>query len=378
MSDSTKTRKLTEHPQAHLVPDMRPEEYAALRDDIARRGILTPLEITTNGTILDGRHRYRVAVELGLAECPTRLAPLNGTTPEEYMIRAALLRRHLSDDQRAALALRWQKAQSAQAQSAAGKKAAAIRDGKIDSDAVSESTRDTRAEAATLFAVPERKIRYMAQVERAAPELMGEIEAGNKTIIEARRELAKGARDEKIATIARNNAPLGTATRYPVIYADPPWRYENPPMGGGNRSIENHYPTMTLEEICALPVKDIAAQDSILYLWATAPKLAECLEVMRAWGFEYRTNFVWIKDKIGMGYHSRNQHELLLVGRRGEIPPPPVEARVSSVVYAPRTDHSAKPVEFYELIESFYPELQKIELFSRSQRDGWSAWGNQA
>lgn len=149
-------------------------------------------------------------------------------------------------------------------------------------------------------------------------------------------------------------------------------------MGGGNRSIENHYPTMTLEEICALPVKDIAAQDSILYLWATAPKLAECLDVMRAWGFEYRTNFVWIKDKIGMGYHSRNQHELLLVGRRGEIPPPPVEARVSSVVYAPRTDHSAKPVEFYELIESFYPELQKIELFSRSQRDGWSAWGNQA
>src|SRR5690606_31043642 len=124
-----------------------------------------------------------------------------------------------------------------------------------------------------------------------------------------------------------------------------PWKYENPPMGGSNRSIENHYPTMDLEEICALPVGNVATEDALLYLWATAPKLAECMKVIEAWGFEYRTCMVWVKDKIGMGYHARNQHEILLIAKRGELPPPPVEARPSSVVHAERTQHSAKPVE---------------------------------
>jgi N6-adenosine-specific RNA methylase IME4 len=102
------------------------------------------------------------------------------------------------------------------------------------------------------------------------------------------------------------------------------------------------------------------------------------MKVIPAWGFVYRTSYVWIKDKIGMGYHARNQHELLLVARRGDMPPPPAAVGVSSVVEAPRGEHSAKPVIFYELIERFYPTLPRIELFSRAPRDGWAAWGNQA
>jgi N6-adenosine-specific RNA methylase IME4 len=190
--------------------------------------------------------------------------------------------------------------------------------------------------------------------------------------------LEHAARIARIAEISKGNADLPTGVRFPVIYADPPWRYENPPMGGGNRSIENHYPTMTLEEICALPVGDLAADDAMLYLWATSPKLAECMKVIEAWGFMYRTSLVWVKDKIGMGYHARNQHEFLLVARRGDMPPPPLEVRVSSVVEAPRGEHSAKPGICYELIERFYPTLPRIELFSRAPRDGWAAWGNQA
>jgi len=210
------------------------------------------------------------------------------------------------------------------------------------------------------------------------------VEVSEKDILDAakgiRAEKAKTSRAERvenIAEISKGNAGLNTDRRYPIIYADPPWRYELPPMGGSNRSIENHYPTMTLEEICELPVRALATDDALLYLWATAPKLAECMRVVEAWGFEYRTNFVWVKDKIGMGYHARNQHELLLVCRRGQIPPPAVADRVSSVVRADRADHSEKPAEFYELIESFYPELTKIELFSRQPRMGWAAWGNQ-
>lgn len=183
---------------------------------------------------------------------------------------------------------------------------------------------------------------------------------------------------DKLAEISKGNADLSTAVRYPIIYADPPWRYENPPMGATSRSIENHYPTMTLEEICSLPVGDLATDDALLYLWATAPKLAECMRVIEAWGFEYRTNLVWDKEVIGMGYHARNQHEILLIAKRGEIPPPEAGKQPSSVLRERRAEHSAKPIFYYQMIEAAYPQLPKIELFCRSPRDGWAVWGNQA
>jgi N6-adenosine-specific RNA methylase IME4 len=121
----------------------------------------------------------------------------------------------------------------------------------------------------------------------------------------------------------------------------------------------------------------ICTDDALLYLWATAPKLAECHKVIEAWGFEYRTNAAWDKEVIGMGYHFRNQHELLLVAKRGEIPPPEAGTQPSSVYRERRGEHSAKPTFFYEMIEGAYPGLAKIELFSRSPRNGWAAWGNQ-
>lgn len=166
--------------------------------------------------------------------------------------------------------------------------------------------------------------------------------------------------------------------RYTVLYADPPWRYEHPPIGASNRSIENHYPTMTVEEICALPIPDLAADNAILFLWATAPKLAECFKVIEAWGFTYRTCMVWVKDKIGMGYHARNRHEILLIAKRGQLAPPEPSNRPDSVVEAARQAHSAKPATFYELIERMYPNAPKVELFSRTPRDGWSVWGYEA
>lgn len=169
--------------------------------------------------------------------------------------------------------------------------------------------------------------------------------------------------------------------KFVVLYADPPWRYENPPMGGSNRSIENHYPTMDLNEICALPVADLAHENSVLFMWATSPKLSECMEVLKAWGFSYRTKIVWVKDKIGMGYHVREQHESLLIAKRGELAPPAVEARPASVLEAPRLGHSAKPDAYYDIIDKMYPDVRKIELFARDsderdKRPCWTSWGN--
>lgn len=146
-----------------------------------------------------------------------------------------------------------------------------------------------------------------------------------------------------------------------------------------NRKIENQYPTMTLEEICNLPVGDIASPDAVLLLWTTSPKLAESMDVINAWGFVYRTCIVWDKERIGMGYYARQQHELLLIASRGSIPVPAPENRPASVIRLKRdNEHSAKPHEFYTLIERMYPEYDRIELFARNNREGWAAWGNQA
>jgi N6-adenosine-specific RNA methylase IME4 len=169
--------------------------------------------------------------------------------------------------------------------------------------------------------------------------------------------------------------------KYQVIYADPPWRYEHPISD--SRKIENQYPTMELDEIKNLRVP--SEDNSVLFLWATAPKLQEAMEVLQAWGFNYRTCAIWDKEVIGMGYWFRNQHEILLVGIKGEFSPPEPESRISSILREPRGKHSAKPDFIKYLIGEWYPNKTKIELFARKnqpnlfQQDqiSWAVWGNE-
>lgn len=163
--------------------------------------------------------------------------------------------------------------------------------------------------------------------------------------------------------------------RYQVIYADPPWRYE----GGTTRPswiIENHYPTMALEDIKALEIP--AEDNAVLFLWATAPKLKEALEVMEAWGFLYRTCAVWDKKVLGMGHWFRIDHELLLVGRKGKFPTPPAKKRVSSVIRQKRRKHSQKPNLIRTLIAEWWPDASRLEMFARDAFEGWDVWGNEA
>ena len=158
-----------------------------------------------------------------------------------------------------------------------------------------------------------------------------------------------------------------------VVYADPPWRYDF--SKSDSREIENQYPTMTVEEICALKIQ--AADNAVLYLWATAPKLLEALAVMKAWGFTYKTNAIWDKEIVGMGYWFRGQHEILLVGTKGKFSPPAQSVRVSSVIRERRTKHSKKPAVIRDMIASWFPNETKVELFARQNVAGWHSWGNE-
>lgn len=180
--------------------------------------------------------------------------------------------------------------------------------------------------------------------------------------------------EEREASIREAQAETEANALPNLVLSDPPWRYDFAETD--NRQIENQYPSATVEEICDMAPK--TQPDAVLFLWATVAKLTEAFEVMDAWGFEYKTSAVWDKEKIGMGYWFRGQHELLLVGTKGKFSPPEQEARVSSVFREPRGKHSAKPSCVYEWIEKAFPAAVKLEMFCRAPRAGWQVQGNES
>jgi N6-adenosine-specific RNA methylase IME4 len=189
----------------------------------------------------------------------------------------------------------------------------------------------------------------------------------------SREKLRLEVRKTRIAV--RGEAPPLPDGKFNVVLADPPWRYEH--NEADNRAIEWHYPTMELAEICALPIQESCADDCVLFCWATSPKLAEAMQVVASWGFLYRTCAVWLKDKIGMGYYWRQQHELLLLAIKGNPRAPFESTRQPSVFEAPRCEHSRKPDLVYGMVEQMFPEAKYLELFCRRPRPGWTAWGNE-
>jgi len=159
-----------------------------------------------------------------------------------------------------------------------------------------------------------------------------------------------------------------------LVLADPPWRYDF--AQADSRQIENQYPSADLDEIIAHSPD--TENDCVLLLWATVAKLPEAMEVMSGWGFQYKTHAVWDKEKIGMGYWFRGQHELLLVGTKGNASPPDEGQRVSSVFREQRGKHSEKPQCVYEWIEAAFPGRIKMEMYCRNPRPGWLVMGNES
>lgn len=173
---------------------------------------------------------------------------------------------------------------------------------------------------------------------------------------------------------------------YNIIYADPPWAYREQMYHNGevNSSAEHHYPTMTEEELTNLQVKDLAAKDCLLFLWATGPNLDQAMRVGTAWGFEYKTvAFVWHKKKPNPGSYTMSACEFCLVFKKGRIPKPRGARNVRQFVEARASVHSRKPSQVADSIEKMFPGLPKIELFARKGPElfstrGWHYWGNQA
>lgn len=188
----------------------------------------------------------------------------------------------------------------------------------------------------------------------------------------AEREADLGGRIVRAAGVL-----AGMPKVYGVLYADPAWQFEPWSRESGlDRDASNHYPTRPTDVLAAL--QPPAAPSSVLFLWAIAPMLPDALQVMSAWGFTYKSNAVWRKDRMSTGYWFRFYHEHLLVGVRGDVPAPAPGEQSVSVIDAMVGDHSVKPAIFHDLIEKMFPILPKLEMFARSGRPGWDSWGAEA
>lgn len=226
---------------------------------------------------------------------------------------------------------------------------------KVDNEEISVS------DVEKIFKSPQKLAEKAIEKIEANPRISPE-----KAIQEARIELKKA----NIKVQEPSAIPTGL---YNVILADPPWRYDFSIDRGDE--IENHYPTMSLDEIKAVKVP--SANDCVLFLWSTSPKLSEALAVIESWGFTYKTNAVWDKIQPRLGFWFRGQHELLLVATKGKPSVPEYKNRFPSVIREKSIVHSRKPAIVREMIEKMIPNGRYLELFAREKREGWTVWGNQ-
>jgi len=198
--------------------------------------------------------------------------------------------------------------------------------------------------------------------------------------IQDKKEITTSGAVKLARKLQRENEFEGTPElpegKYNVIYADPPWNYGDT-LVEGYGSVERHYTSMTIQELCELNIKDITDDNAVLFLWVTSPLLEECFEVIKAWGFKYKSSFVWDKMKHNWGHYNSVRHEFLLICTKGSFLKQNKELE-DSVISIERKEHSEKPEYFRELIEKMYPNSKKIELFARKKVNNWDIWGAEA
>jgi len=395
------------HPIASIFPLMEGTEFELLVEDVRDNGLRESIWLY-EGKVLDGRNRVRACAKAGVT-VPTR--QFTGSLPEAlaFVWSENVTRRHLDSGQIAGAEAKREKLHTAYAAQVQRMKDEATAKQRRGTDStgkaggrgkkknlgglVSEGLGDwpchhcggshpvggpnpchdpelRRTLTARARAVGTNR-RYLEAAKRfleEAPDRLEEVMSGKKKMSQVIREVNHEARRAKIAAL-----PKG---RFRVIYADPPWSY-----GSGGAGIDQygpaqrHYPAMTIAELCAMDVRNIAHDDAVLFLWVTSPMLAECWPVIKAWGFIYKASFVWDKVKHNYGHYNSVRHEFLLVCTRGTCTPD-TKKLYDSVLTEERSEaHSEKPECIRTMIDTLYTTGSRLELFARKAAKGWKAYG---
>lgn len=382
MVDETPTGKpLAYHDVANIFPLLTGAEYDELKADIAAHGLIEPIWLH-DGKIIDGRNRYRACLDTGIEP---RFRTWNGHgSLIEFVVSLNLHRRHLTSGQRAALAVDLLPLLESEAKERQRTAQLGVYGGKPLPEIFPEAVRsESREAAATITNTNPRYVSDAKKLHNEAPDLFQKVRSGDIGITEAKRELKEREREvirEHNRALVADTPPADVirieTTEFQTIVLDPPWDWGDEgdvdQFGRGRPT----YATMPVDEVASLPILDLAAPNAHLYLWITNRSLPKGFALLEAWGFRYVTMLTWVKPSIGMGNYYRGTTEHVLFGVRGSLPL--LRRDVGTHFLAKRPGpHSAKPDEFYELIESCSPGPW-LEMFSRRERPGWVRWGAEA
>ena len=363
-----------------LIPPLSLEEQESLEESIIAEGCRDSLIIWGN-TIIDGHHRYAI--------CHKNYIPFTTVNKKQeleteldvklWMINNQFSRRNLPTETRLALAYQFKEFEKEKAKARQG-----TRNDLIDEDSnirlpvtlssitKEESNKALEAIAKVAGVGYSTAFQYDAIQRKGTKEQKAEVASGNSSIKKVYTNIRKA---ERLETNKVTEWPKG---KYRVIYADPPWSYGDERSGGSHGGAVDHYNTMSLQELCDMPVSYLAEKDAVLFMWVTAPMLMnEGNEVLKAWGIKYKAHFIWDKTNSFVGNYNAVQHELLLIATKGSCTPDNTQRFNSVQTIERRGRHSEKPEEFRNIIETLYTYGNKIELFSRKKVEGWEVYGNE-
>ena len=235
-------------------------------------------------------------------------------------------------------------------------------------DALIKQDAETRAKVIEVLKVESKPIEIIIQEIKK--------EEKKEIHIEKKKEY-----EQRIETVTNNEFKIdifNTLNKFRVIYADPAWSYndkqDTPQLGGAAK----HYDTMSVSQICNLPVNEISEKNSVLFLWVTSPLLEDAFTVIKSWGFKYKTSFVWDKIKHNMGHYNSVRHEFLLIATKGRCTPDNKKLYDSVQAIERNNNHSEKPIEFLNIIDDIYNYGNKLEMFCRNiKKEKWYGWGNE-
>ena len=380
MAHSNFNQEYEPHELCKIFPVMQAEQFSALIESIRHNGLLSPIMLH-EGKILDGRHRLRACINLGIEPS---FEEFEGEDALGYVIALNLSRRHLDESQRAMIggklaALRGTgrpKKESPQISGLTAKEAAArMNVGTRLVESAKKVLKEGSAELVEAVDNGQIAVSVAAKIADMSPDQQAQVIADPKPE-QAIKKITRQKKEQHLAEKTITQSLNNDGKLYGVIYADPPWRYETFSENGMDRSADNHYPTMSMFDMLALDLP--AADDCVLFMWATVPMLPEALDLISGWAFDYKSHICWIKDRQGTGYWTRNKHELLLIATKGSVPAPAMGTQPPSVIELPLGKHSEKPAFFADMISTLYQTTPKLEMFARVGRVGWDVIGNEA
>ena len=371
-----------------------------LANSIKELGLLNPITITSDFALVAGYHRYLACKSLGWKEIPTVTIHVDGLRAELAEIDENLIRNELSVIDRGENLVRRKKIYEAlypQTKRGGDRRSEDAKNQTPESGVwlshsfVDDVVSKTGAKKTSVFEsiqiardiapavkdiirdtdLADRKTDLLS-ISRLSPDhqmqVAQKILSGVNTVSEARRQ---------VLVETAPPPPQMPSNKYRVIYADPPWSYGNTQPDYFTEQ-RDHYMTMPLPDICNMPIKALAEDNAVLFMWVTSPILEESFQVVSAWGFKYKSSFVWDKILHNMGHYNSVRHEILLVCTRGSCQPD-IRKLFDSVYSEERTQHSKKPEHFRNVIDTIYPNGRRIELFARNvTAKGWDVYGNQA